>query len=45
MELIEEGRIDPTFVITHRLNLSQAADGYRMFDHKLDNCVKVVMRP
>jgi len=45
MDLIEQGRIDPTFPITHRLSLAEAADGYRMFDNKLDNCVKVVMRP
>ena len=45
MDLIEEGKIDPTFLITHRLSLSEAAEGYRMFDKKLDNCIKVVMRP
>ncbi len=45
MKLIEQGRIDPTFVITHRLNLSEAAEGYQMFNKKEDNCVKVVMRP
>jgi len=45
MELIEAGKIDPTFVITHRLDLKEAAEGYRLFDNKLDNCVKVVMRP
>ncbi len=45
MDLIEQGRIDPTFPITHRLNLSEAAEGYRKFDNKEDNCIKVVMRP
>jgi threonine dehydrogenase-like Zn-dependent dehydrogenase len=45
MDLIEGGRIDPTFVITHRLDLKDAPEGYRLFDNKLDNCVKVVMRP
>jgi len=45
MDLIEAGKIDPTFLITHRLNLKEAPEGYRIFDHKLDNCVKVVMRP
>jgi len=45
MDLIEQGKIDPTFPITHRMNLSDAAEGYRMFDSKEDNCIKVVMRP
>jgi S-(hydroxymethyl)glutathione dehydrogenase/alcohol dehydrogenase len=31
-------------VITHRLPLSQAADGYKMFNDKLDNCEKVVLK-
>ena len=45
MSLIEQGKIDPTFLITHRLSLKDAAEGYHMFDHKHDNCVKVVLRP
>jgi threonine dehydrogenase-like Zn-dependent dehydrogenase len=45
MQLIEDGKIDPTFPITHRLALKEAPEGYRMFDHKQDNCVKVVLRP
>jgi threonine dehydrogenase-like Zn-dependent dehydrogenase len=45
LERIQKGEIDPTMVITHRMNLDQAAEGYRMFRDKLDNCEKVVMRP
>jgi threonine dehydrogenase-like Zn-dependent dehydrogenase len=45
MRLVDEGKIDPTFVITHRLSLRNAAEGYDVFDHKKDSCVKVVMRP
>ena len=41
---IEEGKIDPSFVITHRLQLSDAARGYDMFVHKEDNCEKVVLK-
>jgi threonine dehydrogenase-like Zn-dependent dehydrogenase len=40
---IENGEIDPTFVITHRLPLSEAASGYEMFLHKMDHCEKVVL--
>lgn len=42
---IEEGEIDPTFVITHRLSLEEGPDAYRTFRDKKDGCVKVVLRP
>ena len=42
---IEEGRIDPSFVITHRLPLEQAPEGYRIFRDKQDECIKVVLKP
>jgi threonine dehydrogenase-like Zn-dependent dehydrogenase len=45
MKLIEDGKIDPTFPITHRLGLKEAADGYRLFNHREEGCVKVVLRP
>ncbi len=42
---IEEGRIDPTFVISHRLALSEGAEAYKSFrDHK-DEFTKVVLKP
>lgn len=43
--LIEEGQIDPSFVITHNVNLSEAPAAYKMFNEKQDKCVKVVLRP
>jgi threonine dehydrogenase-like Zn-dependent dehydrogenase len=42
---IEDGDIDPTFVITHRATLDEAPDLYKMFNDKKDNCVKVVLKP
>jgi len=45
LERIEKGDIDPSFVITHRLRLDQAPEGYEMFKNKEDNCIKVVLRP
>jgi threonine dehydrogenase-like Zn-dependent dehydrogenase len=42
--LIEEGKIDPSFVITHRMRLNDAAHGYDMFVHKHDNCEKIVLK-
>jgi threonine dehydrogenase-like Zn-dependent dehydrogenase len=43
LERIQKGEIDPSFVITHRLSLQQAARGYDMFLNKEDNCEKVVL--
>jgi threonine dehydrogenase-like Zn-dependent dehydrogenase len=43
LERIQNGEIDPSFVITHRLPLDQAAKGYDMFLKKEDNCEKVVL--
>jgi threonine dehydrogenase-like Zn-dependent dehydrogenase len=43
LKRIQNGEIDPSFVITHRLPLSQAARGYDMFVQKEDNCEKVVL--
>lgn len=42
---IESGEIDPRFVITHRRELDEAPDGYRMFRDKEHSCIKVVMTP
>jgi threonine dehydrogenase-like Zn-dependent dehydrogenase len=42
---IQNGDIDPSFVITHRMRLDDVADGYRMFSEKQDDCVKIVMTP
>jgi threonine dehydrogenase-like Zn-dependent dehydrogenase len=42
---IEAGEIDPTFVVTHRLPLSEGPAAYKTFRDKKDGCVKVVLRP
>jgi threonine dehydrogenase-like Zn-dependent dehydrogenase len=42
---IEKGEVDPSFIITHRLRLDEAPEGYDMFKHKEHDCLKVVMRP
>jgi threonine dehydrogenase-like Zn-dependent dehydrogenase len=44
-ERIKRGEIDPSFVVTHRLPLDVAPDAYETFKHKLDECVKVVLKP
>jgi len=45
LDRIQKGEIDPSFVITHRMSLSDATKGYEIFKHKKDNCIKVVLKP
>jgi threonine dehydrogenase-like Zn-dependent dehydrogenase len=40
---LASGRLDPTPVLTHRLPLEEAAEGYRLFDSR--EAVKVVLTP
>lgn len=42
---IEEGEIDPTFVITHSVSLEEGPAMYDTFLKKADGCVKVVLKP
>jgi len=45
LNLIQEGKIDPTVIITHRLKLDDAAEGYSTFHGDQDGCMKVVLKP
>ena len=45
LEAIENGKLRPNAIISHRLTLEQAAEGYKMFDKKEDDCRKVVLKP
>jgi len=45
LELILEGRIDTTDLISHRLPLEQAPDGYKNFHDNPDEWTKVVLKP
>jgi threonine dehydrogenase-like Zn-dependent dehydrogenase len=42
---IEEGQIDPSFVITHTVGLDEGPDMYKIFRDKQDGCIKVVLKP
>lgn len=44
-DLIEEEKIDPSFVITHRMKLDEAPEAYKLFRDKEDTCIKVVLTP
>ncbi len=45
LDAIGEGRLDPGAIITHRMKLVDAAEGYRVFDEKEEDCRKVVLTP
>jgi threonine dehydrogenase-like Zn-dependent dehydrogenase len=45
LERIEQGDISPEVIITHRMSLEQAAEGYKIFDKKQEDCRKVILTP
>ncbi len=45
MKRIENGEIDPSFVITHKGKLADGPDLYKTFRDKQDGCIKVVLTP
>ena len=45
LEHIREGRIDAKAIISHRLPLEEAAEGYRLFANKKDGARKIVLVP
>jgi threonine dehydrogenase-like Zn-dependent dehydrogenase len=45
LEHIQNGDIDPTFIITHTMSIDEAPKGYEIFKHKKDNCIKIVLKP
>ncbi|MDQ2907441.1 MAG: glutathione-dependent formaldehyde dehydrogenase [Chloroflexota bacterium] len=45
LERIQNGEIDPSFVISHHLSLEDAAHGYDIFKNKKEDCTKIVMKP
>jgi threonine dehydrogenase-like Zn-dependent dehydrogenase len=45
LKLIMEGRLDTTFLISHRLDLENAPEGYRIFKENQNEVTKVVLKP
>ena len=45
LDLIKQGKFDATDIITHKLKLDEGEHAYEIFDKKLDNCIKVVLKP
>ncbi|WP_101843697.1 alcohol dehydrogenase catalytic domain-containing protein [Halobacillus sp. Marseille-P3879] len=44
-EMVENKEFDPTDIITHSLDLEEAAKGYDIFDKKEDGNIKVILKP
>lgn len=45
LQRIQNGEIDPSFLITHRLPMAEAPRAYKIFRDKEENCIKVVLKP
>ncbi|MCI8210981.1 glutathione-dependent formaldehyde dehydrogenase [Pseudomonas sp. S25] len=45
LEHIESGALEPEAIITHRMSLENAAEGYTLFDKKQEECRKVILVP
>ncbi len=45
LNYIEEGKLQPADIITHRMSLEDAAKGYEIFNNKEEDCRKVVLTP
>lgn len=44
-QMLVDGKVDVTDVVTHTLPLDDAKRGYELFDTKSDGCIKVILKP
>ncbi|WP_445634057.1 Glutathione-dependent formaldehyde dehydrogenase [Nostoc sp. DSM 114161] len=45
LDYVLKGEVDPSIVFTHHLPLTEAKQGFELFKHKKDNCIKVRLQP
>jgi len=45
VDLIECGRINANFLLTHRMKLDDILEAYRIFENKEDNVLKIAITP
>jgi S-(hydroxymethyl)glutathione dehydrogenase/alcohol dehydrogenase len=45
MDMVGSGKLRADDIISHRLPLEKAPDGYSIFNKKQDNCTKIVLKP
>jgi threonine dehydrogenase-like Zn-dependent dehydrogenase len=45
VDRVVNGEVDPSQVFTHHLPLQETRQGFELFKHKRDNCIKVMLKP
>lgn len=45
LQLISQGKLNTDFLITHTIKLDNILRGYKIFDKKEDNCIKIAVEP
>ena len=45
LSFIEEGKLKPDVIITHKMKLADAVKAYEIFDKREEDCRKVVLTP
>lgn len=45
LDIVAQGKVDPSYILTHKWTLDQGPEGYQMFKKKTDNCMRVVFTP
>ncbi len=45
LNMIEQGKLDASVILTHSLPLAEARHGYDIFANRRDGCVKVILKP
>lgn len=45
LDLVKDEKVELNDIITHQLSLDEAPHGYKIFNNKEDDCVKVVLKP
>ncbi len=45
LKTVEDGQIDPSFLISHRVGIEQVPEMYKMWRDKQDACTKIVIDP
>jgi threonine dehydrogenase-like Zn-dependent dehydrogenase len=45
LDLVEQEKIDPSFVVSHHMPLDEAPAGFQMFRDKQHECIKIVLKP
>ncbi len=45
MPFVEQGKLDPTLVISHRISLDEVPKGYELMNNRKEGAIKIVFKP